>query len=87
MTNDALNDLRCDIVGSAANSTLFLLCKLKLRCETKVTHLKFHIGIYKDVAHFQVPVDNTMTMHILDSRDDLVHEIFGLAIGELLATF
>jgi hypothetical protein len=26
-------------------------------------------------------------MQILDSRDDLVHEIFGLAIGELLATF
>lgn len=85
MAYNALDNLRGNIIGRAAYGPLLLLSELEFCGQAEVANLEFHTTADKDVSHFEVAMDNTMSVHVLDCRKNLVHEILGFTIGEFLA--
>jgi hypothetical protein len=85
MAYNALDNLRGNIIGCAAYGPLLLLSELEFCGQAEVANLEFHTTADKDVSHFEVAMDNTMSVHVLNCRKNLVHEILGFTIGEFLA--
>lgn len=75
MANWALNDLRCNIIGGTAHCSLLFIGELQLCSQSKISHLHLHILTQEDIPQFQIPMYDSIRMHILNSWYQLVHEI------------
>lgn len=85
-----LKNLRSNIVWRAAqrrpSNGLHVPTSHHQRSKAEVANLGIHLVIQKDVAHFQISVNNTLAVHVFDGAGDLdgVESDFGF--GEALST-
>lgn len=79
-------DLRSDVVGSAAERLLPLVRLAELRGESQVAHLDFEVVVQEDVRQLQVAVDDAVAVEILDCVDDLEEEVLDLRLRKTLPT-
>jgi len=73
MTLLAFKNLRRDIVRGAANCALALSVELKLGRQTKITYFDLHLVIEEQVTEFEITMDHTMRMQVLDCSTDLIY--------------
>ena len=71
MASLALKDLWRDIVWCPTNSSLALAIEVNLRSEPEIPHFNLHLFIDKEVAKFQISVNNAVLVQILQSIHDL----------------
>lgn len=62
----ALKDLRRYVVGRTADSALTFAIKLQLSCQAEVSDLDFHLVIDEEVTKFEVAVDDSVAVHVLN---------------------
>lgn len=74
--------LRSDIIRGTADRLLALTRILNKRRQSEITDLDVHVAIQKDVAQFQVPMDDLVVMHIVARADELNHEESRFRLGE-----
>lgn len=67
----AFKHFRSDIVWCAANCSFFLAIKVEFGRKSKVTKLDFHLVVQKQIAQFEVTMDDAMRMQVLQSVDNL----------------
>lgn len=82
----ALQHFRSDVVGSSANGPLLLAFKIEFGCEAKVSKLNKHFVIQKEVAQFEITVDDPMGMQVLESVNDLRSVTLHLQLVETLSS-
>ena len=82
-----LQNLRCEVVGSATNCALLLALVENLGCEAKISNLQSHIISEEEVAELEISVDNFARMHILHGLDQLLDVESSLNLMKALATF
>lgn len=80
----AFDDFWCNIVRGPAHGPFLLLCELQLSGESEVANLNFHVSAEKDVAKFEVAMYDAVGVHVLNSGNDLDHEVAGFLGGEPL---
>ena len=69
----ALEHLRGDVVWRTANCSLAFSIELKLGGETEITDLDLHLVVEEEVTKFQVSVDDSVAVQVLDSGTNLHH--------------
>lgn len=80
-----LENLWSDVVGSSAKSCatncLHVPTSYQQRSEAEIANLGVHLSIQKDVSHFQITVNDSFVVHVLDGASDLncVEANFGLS--------
>lgn len=52
----------------------------------KITYLDLHVIIEEDVAQFQVSVDDSVAVQVLDPLEQLCHVVAGLGLSHSLTT-
>lgn len=67
-------NLRSNVVRSAAQSALALTLKRHLARQSKVSDLEVVARGEEEVAKLQVAVDHVLRFHVLDGVQQLVHE-------------
>lgn len=78
---------RSNIIRCPTHSPLFLITELKLGSESKIPDFQIHVIIEENVTHFEIAVNNTITMHVLQRRDNLQHKISCLFDGQFFSLF
>lgn len=53
----------------------------------EITYFDFHVIIEEDVAQFQVPVDDSVVVQVLDTIEQLGHVVASLRLSHSLTTF
>ena len=71
----SLHNLWRDVIWSTAHGTFLLVCELKFGRKPKITHLDFHRIIQKNIAQLKISMDNSIWVHVVDRRDELVHKV------------
>ena len=71
MSISSLKNFRGDVVRGSTNCSLSIPIKFKLSCKTKVSYLDLHLVVKKKISELQISVNNLMSMHVLQSTDDL----------------
>jgi hypothetical protein len=70
-----LQNFRGDVVGSTAQrgsaDGLHIPTSNQERSQTKIANLGIHLRIEEDVAHFEIAVDDSFAVHVLDRTGDL----------------
>lgn len=66
-----VENLRCDIIWSAAECLLALAVEGQLCCEAKVADLDGHVGSEEKVCELQVAVNDVVGMQVFYSRYSL----------------
>lgn len=82
----ALKHFRSYVVGSSANGPLLLAFKIEFGCQAEVSKLNKHFVIQKQVAQFEITVDDPMGMQVLESVDDLSSVALDLQLVETLSS-
>lgn len=72
----ALQNLRCNLVGCAADGSLALPIELQLGGQPKISNLDFHVVGKEEVAQLEVTVDHSVAVQLAESR----HYLDGLAL-------
>lgn len=80
----SLQNLGRNIVRRAANSPLTLAIELEFGGQTEISDLDFHFVVDEEVTQFEIPVDDSVTVHVLDCRADLVHVALHLELVQSL---
>ncbi len=78
MSNRALHYFRSNVIWCATHGSFFLVHKLQLSGQSKISHFYFHVAVQENIAKFEVAMDNTIAMHIINCRNELNHEISSL---------
>ena len=79
-----LQNLRRDVVRSAAHRLLALVRLVQLRRETQVAHLHLQVLVEEDVAQFEIAVDDAALVEVAHRVDDLQQKVLYLRLGEAL---
>lgn len=87
MTDCSFDDFRGDIVRCAAHCPLFLVDELEFGGEPEIANFEIHVIIEEDVPHFKIAVDDSVAVHVLQGRNNLVHIVSCLFDGEFLPLF
>ncbi len=87
MAYRSFNNLGGNVVWRATHSSFFLIREFQFGCKAEVPNFKIHILVEKNVAHFQIPMDDPIAVHILQRGDNLEHEISCLLDCQLLPFF
>ena len=85
MTLLALQNFGSDVVGSTANGSLPLSVKFELGGQTKVTNFDFHFVIQEQVTNFEISVNDSVRVKVLDSIADLQHIALDLELNKSLS--
>jgi hypothetical protein len=83
----ALQDLRRDVVGSAADGFAALVGVAQRGGQTKVTNLDAHVAVDKQVAQLQIAVNNEVSVQVLQRLHYLSEIVASLWFGQLLSPF
>lgn len=75
-----------NIVGCSADGLLPFSRVLDQRSKTEIRNLDVHIGIKKQVAEFQVSMDDLMRVHVVACSNQLNHEEADLRFGKTTTT-
>ena len=71
MPSRSLYYFRGDVVWSPADCSFLFLRELQLSREAEVSYFEFHTAVDEDVSHLEISMDDTIGVHVLDSREDL----------------
>lgn len=66
-----LQDLRCDIIGSSADSSSFLSGEAYFGSETKITHFDVHILIKEEISKFKISMNDFFMVEIIQGFEYL----------------
>ena len=65
------------------NLLLFSLAtEIQPGCQTKVSNLELHVVIQKQVAKFQITVNDLTLMQMLHTQQKLMHEVTSLRLSD-----
>ena len=79
-------NLRRNVVWRATDCLLPFTGAFDESSKPKVTDFDIHVRIEKEVAKFQITVDDLMGVHIVTCTDELDHEESGFGFSEATAT-
>ena len=82
----ALEDFGSNIVGGSANSSLALSVKLQFCGKTEITNFDLHFIVKEEISEFEISVNDTMAVQVLDSSADLVDVALHFQLVETLTT-
>ena len=69
-------DFRGDVVGGATGGKPSISWMGQLSTKSKITNFNLHLIIQKNIAQFDISVDDPLLMQILNSTDKLQHVAF-----------
>jgi len=81
----ALQDLRGNVVGRAADSALLLAIMLELRSQAEVSHLQAHVSIQEEISQLEIAMDDSAPMQVLQRNDELIQVEHCLGLRQPLA--
>lgn len=87
MPNWSFNDLWCDVVGCTAHGSFLFVSEFQFGSQTEISDFYFHGFIQKNISQFQIAMDYTIWVHVLNGGNELVHEVPGLLWSKLLSFF
>ena len=61
-----------NIVRSTANGPLALTIKLQFGSQTEIANFDLHLVVKEEVTEFEISVDDSVTMEVLDGQANLV---------------
>lgn len=82
-----LNDFWCNIVGRPANRFPLFIPIFHSRCQTKITHFYVQVLIQKQIAKFEITVDDRMSVHVPNSLRKLPKKKSSLWLRQSLPSF
>lgn len=74
--------LRRDVIGRAAGSIPALSGRLHSGGQPKISQFNFHLVVEKDIAEFDIAVDNAISVQVLERIDDLQQVVLGLDLRD-----
>mmetsp|Transcript_24372 Transcript_24372/g.70101 ORF Transcript_24372/g.70101 Transcript_24372/m.70101 type:complete len:311 (-) Transcript_24372:1790-2722(-) len=80
----AVDDLRGDVVGGAADGLALLVGAGQAGGETKVSDLDVEVLVEEEVAELEVAVDDVDVVHVADGVEELLHVVLDLRLRESL---
>ena len=80
-----LQNLRCDVVGRAADGFPPLVGVGEARGQAQVSHLDPHARVDEEVPELQVSVNDQVRVQVLERADELAQVVARLKLGQLLA--
>jgi len=83
----ALNDFGCNVVGRPANGFALFVLVLDARREPEVTHFDVHVAVEKQVAEFEIAVNDVLVVHVPCRLQELSHVIGRFRFGHSFAAF
>jgi len=86
MARLALQDLGCNVVGSAADGFLFFSLELEFGGQSEVSQLELHAVAEEEVAQLEVSVDDLVAVELLKTADDLEDLALHLHLGQAFAS-
>lgn len=75
----SLQHLRSDVIRCPTDRPLTLPLELQLRRQSEIPNFDIELSIYKDIAQFEVPVNDPLGMYVFHPVDNAQHE--GLYLG------
>lgn len=87
MTCSSFQHFWSDIVWRTTNRSFLFTIEIELSGKTKVSQFDLHFVIQKQIAKFEITMNNSVRMEVLERRDDLEGVVFDLEFMKTLPSF
>lgn len=77
-------NLRSDVVGSSADSFLFLFIVLQPRGQSEVPQFDLHVFVEEEVSQFEISMDDFVLVKIDERSNDLMQVVHHLHLSKSL---
>ena len=77
-----LQYLWSDVIGRSADGLLLLPVEINARGQSEIPDLDVHMLVEEQVAQFQIPMDDLLSVQVLKPLQHLQHEVLHLALRE-----
>ena len=82
-----LNDFRCNVIGCPTNGFAFFVAIVDAGGQSQITDLDVQLLVEKQIAQFEIPVNDILVVQVLDCIQQMSHVVCGFGFRQSFATF